>query len=119
MDSKHLKLKDDQQWIDEMTGAHLYANPGAKVDIFTRKEHPDRFKNEVDVYSELLPGVKDYGTAFYTTMLTLDSGKLGQMLIKALSKKRNVRIITNAEVVDYTVQKPANLVSAVKLAKTT
>ena len=38
------------------------------------------------------------------------------MLMKALAKKKNVRIVTNAEVVDYTVQKPSNLVSAVKLA---
>lgn len=99
-----------------MIGSHKYANPDAKVDLFTRKEQPDRFKNEVDIYSEILPGVKDYGHALYSTMLTLDSGKLGQMLIKALQKKRNVRVITNAEVVDYTVQKPGNLVTAVKLA---
>lgn len=66
------------------------------MDIFSRKDEPKRFENEIDVNRDLLPGVSDYDHCLVRTSRTLDTTKLLNAVIKSFINKENVQCYTNS-----------------------
>ena len=61
------------------------------LDWFNRKDHPDRFKKEVDGrFNRLIKTVSNYDYAMYNNTDILDSIRLGKVLTTILKKKENV-----------------------------
>ena len=114
--SRYLRLHNDKSvWAEEIA-ANLEVNPDAEIDLISRTEHPDRFKEEVDdLFVALVSGVKDYEYALYCTMLLLDSGKVGDVLLEILKAKSNVEVRTDANVTSCKFGK-GGLVEGVNLA---
>ena len=90
----------------------------ATIDTISREKDPERFQAAVDdKYGALVPAVKDYSHGLYVPFATLDSSKLGATLISILEKKKNVSLLTNAEVVECTHQRSTGIVTSVKTTK--
>ena len=114
--SRYLRLQNDKSvWAEEMA-AHSELDPNTKIDLISRAEHPARFQKEIiDRFAALVPGVKDYEHALYCRQMTLDSGKIGTVLLDVLKARRNVELCTGAEVASCKIGEKG-LVEAVHLA---
>ena len=82
-----------------------------------RAEDPESFKANVDDIFPHLPGLKNYNSAIFREMNTIDTTKSGLKLWAITEALINVEILCDSEVTGYDFEDKTNLVKAVRLGK--